>query len=92
MPVAKQFIFDLDGSCGYNYRQDMLSFQKIDYPPWDMYFCHEYSYHFPLVDYLCKRFDLQPELDCVGLSPSSVSLFTFLLAIRFLLRHTLTHQ
>ena len=62
---AKQFVFDLDGSCGYNYARDMLSFQKIDYPPWDMYFCHDYSYQFPLIDYLCETFDLEAELDCV---------------------------
>jgi hypothetical protein len=62
---AKQFVFDLDGSCGYDYGRDMLSFQKIDYPPWDMYFCHEVSYQFPLIDYLSETFDLRPELDCV---------------------------
>src|SRR5262249_7249679 len=62
---AKQFVFDLDGSCGYDFRRDRLSFQKIDYPPWDMYFCHEYSYQFPLIDYLCETFDLRAELDCV---------------------------
>ena len=62
---AKQFIFDLDGSCGYDYGSDKLSFQKIDYPPWDMYFCHEYCYQFPLIEYLCKTFELDAELDCV---------------------------
>jgi hypothetical protein len=43
----------------------MLSFQKIDYPPWDMYFCHESTYEFPLIEYLGEAFGLQPELDCV---------------------------
>lgn len=62
---AKQFVFDLDGSCGYDYGRDMLSFQQIDYPPWDMYFCREYSYRFPLIDYLCETFDMRAELDCV---------------------------
>jgi hypothetical protein len=62
---AKQFVFDLDGSCGYSYERDMLSFQKIDYPPWDMYFCHEYRYDFPLMDYVNETFGLRPELDCV---------------------------
>lgn len=62
---AKQFVFDLDGSCGYDYARDMLSFQQIDYPPWDMYFCHDYSYQFPLIDYLCDTYDLEAELDCV---------------------------
>jgi len=63
--TAKQFVFDLDGSCGYSYERGMLSFQKIDYPPWDMYFCHDYSYEFPLMDYVNQTFGLQPELDCV---------------------------
>ena len=62
---AKEFVFDLDGSCGYCYERDMLSFQKIDYPPWDMYFCHEYRYDFPLMDYVCETFGLHAELDCV---------------------------
>ena len=62
---AKQFVFDLDGSCGYSYERGMLSFQKIDYPPWDMYFCHEYSYEFPLMDYVYETFGLRAELDCV---------------------------
>ena len=62
---AKQFVFDLDGSCGYDYGRDMLSFQKIDYPPWDMYFCHDFDYEFPLIDYLCETFRLRAELDCV---------------------------
>jgi len=62
---AKQFVFDLDGSCGYSYDRDMLSFQKIDYPPWDMYFCHDFDYEFPLIDYLCETFRLRAELDCV---------------------------
>ncbi len=30
-----------------------------------MYFCHECSYEFPLIDYLCATFDLRAELDCV---------------------------
>lgn len=62
---AKQFVFDLDGSCGYDYDRDMLSFQKIDYPPWDMYFCHDCTYQFPLIDYLRETFDLQAEFDCI---------------------------
>ena len=62
---AKRFVFDLDGSCGYSYERGMLSFQKIDYPPWDMYFCHEFSYEFPLMDYVNATFGLEPILDCV---------------------------
>lgn len=63
--AAKEFVFDLDGSCGYCYERDMLSFQKIDYPPWDMYFCHQYRYDFPLMDYVSATFGLEPALDCV---------------------------
>ena len=62
---AKQFLFDLDGSCGYNFDRDMLSFQKIDYPPWDMYFCHKFEYNFQLIDYLISTYNLTPEFDCV---------------------------
>jgi hypothetical protein len=62
---ARRFVFDLDGSCGYDYGSGRLSFQKIDYPPWDMYFCHDASYQFPLIDYLCATFDLAAEFDCV---------------------------
>jgi hypothetical protein len=61
---ARQFVFDLDGSCGYSFERDMLSFQKIDYPPWDMYFCHEAEWRFPLIDYLCQTFGLRAEFDC----------------------------
>ena len=62
---AKRFVFDLDGSCGYSYEKGALSFQKIDYPPWDMYFCHEARYEFPLIEHLAQTFDLAPEFDCV---------------------------
>jgi hypothetical protein len=61
---ATDFVFNLDGSCGYSYQRDMLSFQKIDYPVWDMYFCHEFEYKFPLMDYVLKTFGLHAELDC----------------------------
>ncbi len=43
----------------------MLPFQKIDYPPWDMYFCHEHDYEFSLIDYLRDTFGLELEFDCV---------------------------
>jgi len=62
---AKRFVFDLDGSCGYDYARDMLSFQQIAYPPWDMYFCHDYRYEFPLVDYVCQTYGLDADLDSV---------------------------
>jgi hypothetical protein len=62
---ATDFVFNLDGSCGYSYERDMLSFQKIDYPEWDMYFCHEYEYKFPLMNYLREAFGLDMKIDCV---------------------------
>jgi hypothetical protein len=62
---ATRFVFNLDGSCGYSYEKGMLSFQKIDYPPWDMYFCHDYNYNFSLMNYIFESFDLRPKLDCV---------------------------
>lgn len=62
---AKRFVFDLDGSAGYSYERDALSFQAIDYPPWDMYFCHEARFDFPLIDHLAREFGLALELDCV---------------------------
>ena len=63
--AARRFVFDLDGSCGYSYERDMLSFQKIDYPPWNLYFCHECRYDFPLIDHLRTAFELEPVFDCV---------------------------
>ena len=62
---ATEFVFNLDGSCGYSYERDMLSFQKIDYPTWDMYFCHECEYKFPLLEYVSETFGLDLEFDCV---------------------------
>ncbi|MCI0690432.1 hypothetical protein L0337_00325 [candidate division KSB1 bacterium] len=62
---ATEFVFNLDGSCGYSYERNMLSFQKIDYPTWDMYFCHECEYKFPLVEYVSETFGLDLEFDCV---------------------------
>lgn len=62
---ATDFVFQLDGSCGYSYGRDMLSFQKIDYPPWDIYFCHEYTFDFSLMQHLSSHYDLHAVLDCV---------------------------
>lgn len=62
---ATDFVFNLDGSCGYSYQRQMLSFQKIDYPQWDLYFCHDYDYTFPLMNYVAKSYGLDLELDCV---------------------------
>jgi len=57
----------LDGSCGYSYDRNMLSFQKIDYPPWDMYFCHDHRHEFPADRPSVRAFNWQLELDCVAL-------------------------
>lgn len=62
---AAEFVFQLDGSCGYHWGKDKLSFQKIQYPPWDLRFCHKYEYDFGLLNYLFQEYDLKPELDCV---------------------------
>lgn len=40
---ATDFVLELDGSCGYNFARDELSFQDIEYPDWDVSFCHEFS-------------------------------------------------
>jgi hypothetical protein len=63
--AATDFIYELDGSCGYDFNSGKLSFQHIDYPEWDIQFCHQYQYDFSLLNYLFETFDLQAELDCV---------------------------
>jgi hypothetical protein len=62
---ATDFVFELDGSCGYHYGANKLSFQKIEFPKWDLYFCHNYQADFALLKYLFATYDLQPEFDCV---------------------------
>lgn len=62
---ATQFVFQLDGSCGYHWGKNKLSFQKIQYPDWDLRFCHRYEYDFSLLNYLFKEYHLEPEFDCV---------------------------
>lgn len=63
--AATDFVFNLDGSCGYSFARKMLSFQKIDYPEWDMYFCHQATYEFPLLMHLIDSFKIDAQLDCV---------------------------
>ena len=63
--AATEFIYQLDGSCGFDFGSSRLSFQHIVYPEWDIQFCHEYEYDFSLLNYLFEAFDLQAELDCV---------------------------
>jgi len=62
---ATQFVFQLDGSCGYHFGKNKLSFQQIQYPKWDLKFCHHYEANFSLLQYLFSTYDLQPEFDCV---------------------------
>jgi hypothetical protein len=62
---ATQFVFQLDGSCGYDFAKNKLSFQRIQYPKWDLRFCHEFDYDFSLLNHLFAAYDLQPEFDCV---------------------------
>ncbi len=62
---ATQFVFQLDGSCGYHFSRNKLSFQRIQYPKWDLRFCHRFDYDFSLLKYLFAAYDLQPEFDCV---------------------------
>lgn len=61
---ATEFILELDGSCGFNFGKEKLSFQEIEYPDWDVSFCHEFSLDSALVDYLVESFDLDLTFDC----------------------------
>jgi hypothetical protein len=63
--AATDFVYELDGSCGYDFNSGKLSFQHIDYPEWDIQFCHQYEYDFSLLNYLFETYELEPELDCV---------------------------
>ena len=62
---ATDFVFNLDGSCGYNFGKRKLSFQRIDYPEWDMYFCHRLNYNFPLLNHLLDSLRLDATFDSV---------------------------
>lgn len=61
---ATDFVLELDGSCGYNFARNQLSFQDIDYPNWDVSFCHEFSLDSSLIDYLVESHDIDLTLDC----------------------------
>ncbi len=61
---ATDFVLELDGSCGYNFARNQLSFQDIDYPNWDVSFCHEFSLDSSLIDYLVESYDIDLTLDC----------------------------
>lgn len=62
--AATDFVFELDGSCGYHFAKDKLSFQEIEYPDWDVSFCHEFSLESALLDHLADSFDLDLTFDC----------------------------
>ena len=62
---ATDFVFNLDGSCGYHFAKDQLSFQRIDYPEWDMYFCHSCAYNFPLLEHLLESLKIDAVFDSV---------------------------
>ena len=61
---ATDFVLELDGSCGYNFAKDKLSFQDIEYPDWDVSFCHEFTLDSTLIDYLVDAYDLDLTFDC----------------------------
>jgi len=61
--AARDFLFQLDGSCGYQWSSGRASFQPIEYPEWDISFCHAVEWDLPLVDALASEFDLALEYD-----------------------------
>ena len=61
---ATDYVLELDGSCGYNFAREKLSFQEIEYPDWDVSFCHEFTLDSSLIDYLVESFDLDLTYDC----------------------------
>lgn len=63
--AATRFVFELDGSCGYDWRTRRLSFQRIEYPDWDVQFCRSSNWSFALIDHLVGSFDLPLDFDCV---------------------------
>jgi hypothetical protein len=61
---AIQFIYEVDGSCGYSYRHNKLSLQHLVHPDWDISFCHEFEYDFNLLDYIFGTYNIDAEMDC----------------------------
>jgi hypothetical protein len=61
--AATDFVLGLDGSCGYDYRTNRLSLQKIKYPAWDTKFAHRFTYELPLLDYLFEKYRLDAQID-----------------------------
>jgi hypothetical protein len=63
--AATDYVFRLDGSCGFDWSRRRLSYQPIDYPEWDISFCHGFEYRFPLLDTLAQTFGLEVRFDSV---------------------------
>jgi hypothetical protein len=61
---ATAFVLELDGSCGYNFAREKLSYQDIEYPDWDVSFCHDFSLDSALVDHLAEAYELDLTFDC----------------------------
>lgn len=61
---ATEFVLELDGSCGYHFAKNKLSFQDIAYPDWDVSFCHEFTLDSSLIDHLTEVYDLDLTFDC----------------------------
>lgn len=61
--AARDFLFQLDGSCGYQWSSKRLSFQTIEYPEWDISFCHDVHWELPLVEAVAREFELRLEYD-----------------------------
>ncbi len=63
--AATAYVFRLDGSCGFDRHSRRISFQPIEYPDWDISFCHRFDYRFPLLDTLAREFRMDLEFDSV---------------------------
>ncbi|MFN0242268.1 MAG: hypothetical protein ACKVWV_05190 [Planctomycetota bacterium] len=61
--AATDYVFRLDGSCGFDWATRRISFQPIEYPEWDLSFCQRVDYGFPLLDTLAREFELDLSLD-----------------------------
>lgn len=62
--AAADYVLELDGSCNYNHEKGKLSYQDIEYPDWDISFCHGVEYDFPLLEYVLDAFDVDATVDC----------------------------
>jgi hypothetical protein len=62
---ATDYAFRLDGSCGFDWASRRISFQPIEYPEWDLSFCHTVDYEFPVLDTLSREFQLELTFDSV---------------------------